>query len=387
MSRANYDSQARHDIVITLYKRGKSIEYCAKICGYSRDYIRQLLTKEGLWETLPQIVERKERKVIEMIRDGYNDIEIAEAVGYKGTSRIFHIAKENGLKVITSKAQEKESLREAMRTYKAEGHSHSEVAEKFGVNMSLTLVYCKGIAKQRLSPEEQSKRSKEQQQKTLAQREEKACQQISQKGYEYVGGYVDTDSFVTIRCPKCGTVFERSMVSIRHNQSIVCPGCAEKAKEEKKRQKAEAKERERQARKEERQERKRAEEERKKAEKLHPCPVCGTPTTRGKYCSQRCANRVVNAKKEAKRRAKIERVLVDKDISLYKLYKRDHGICYLCGGRCDWNDKEVREDGTTVVGYNYPSIDHVIPLAKGGEHSWANVKLAHVICNIHKRDN
>lgn len=379
MSRSNYDSQARHDIAITLYKRGKTLEYCAKICGYGKDYIRQLLTKEGLWETLPKTAERKERKILEMIQNGYNEVEIAEAVGYKGTSAIFRIAKENGLKVITSKKQDKEKRNKRIVELKIKGYTREQIAEMLGVSATIVTVYAKGINPQTSSPEEQSRLAKEQHQKTLRERENKARQQIAQKGYEYVGGYVDTDSFVTIRCPRCGAVFERSMVSIRHNQSIVCPGCAEKAKEEKERQKAEAKERAKKEKEARRQER--------KEQNLHPCPVCGTPTTRNKYCSQRCANRVINAKKEAKRRAKIERVLVDEDISLYKLYKRDHGICYLCGGRCDWNDKEVREDGTTVVGHSYPSIDHVIPLAKGGEHSWANVKLAHIICNIHKSDN
>ena len=32
------------------------------------------------------------------------------------------------------------------------------------------------------------------------------------------------------------------------------------------------------------------------------------------------------------------------------------------------------------------SKDHIIPLAKGGEHSWDNIQLAHRICNSLKAD-
>ena len=35
---------------------------------------------------------------------------------------------------------------------------------------------------------------------------------------------------------------------------------------------------------------------------------------------------------------------------------------------------------------NYPTIDHVMPLAKGGMHSWDNVRLAHHGCNSAKGD-
>ena len=36
----------------------------------------------------------------------------------------------------------------------------------------------------------------------------------------------------------------------------------------------------------------------------------------------------------------------------------------------------------------YPNIDHIVPLSKGGEHSYANVQLTCRSCNCHdKRDN
>ena len=76
----------------------------------------------------------------------------------------------------------------------------------------------------------------------------------------------------------------------------------------------------------------------------------------------------------------------DNDISLEKLFKRDHGTCYLCGMVCDWLDGEDR-NGMFVAGVHYPSIDHVVPVAKGGTHTWDNVKLACRGCNTKKRDS
>ena len=42
---------------------------------------------------------------------------------------------------------------------------------------------------------------------------------------------------------------------------------------------------------------------------------------------------------------------------------------------------------TFISGNNYPSIDHVIPVSKGGTHTWDNVKLAHRHCNTMKSND
>lgn len=44
-------------------------------------------------------------------------------------------------------------------------------------------------------------------------------------------------------------------------------------------------------------------------------------------------------------------------------------------------------DNNFIVGYDYPSIDHVIPISKGGTHTWDNVRLAHHHCNSIKKDS
>ena len=112
----------------------------------------------------------------------------------------------------------------------------------------------------------------------------------------------------------------------------------------------------------------------------HPHP---STVTCSKECSRKRKNRVSKILEGSRIN---KRNLVDKGITLKKLYKRDKGKCYLCGDVCDFNDMEITTHGHYIVGPTYPSIDHVKPLSKGGKHSWRNVKLTHHSCNTHKND-
>lgn len=47
---------------------------------------------------------------------------------------------------------------------------------------------------------------------------------------------------------------------------------------------------------------------------------------------------------------------------------------------------EKRETPCTYCGKPGTHIDHVVPLAKGGMHSWDNIVLACKTCNLSKRD-
>jgi 5-methylcytosine-specific restriction endonuclease McrA len=51
------------------------------------------------------------------------------------------------------------------------------------------------------------------------------------------------------------------------------------------------------------------------------------------------------------------------------VFDRDGGLCGLCGEPVD----PTRYD-----------LDHIVPLKHGGEHSYANVQLAHPVCNMRK---
>lgn len=71
----------------------------------------------------------------------------------------------------------------------------------------------------------------------------------------------------------------------------------------------------------------------------------------------------------------------DTSITLEKLRERDNDICQICGGVVD--DKDIKD---RHIRKKYPTLDHIIPLSKGGAHSWDNIQLAHMSCNAGKCD-
>lgn len=114
-------------------------------------------------------------------------------------------------------------------------------------------------------------------------------------------------------------------------------------------------------------------------EREKKCVVCGEWfTAKSKIqicCSPECSRKRDNAQHDH-RIAKNGKP--DASITLSRLYRRDGGICKICG-------KELSFDIDPQSG-DYPSIDHIIPLAKGGLHQWDNVQLACRRCNWEKGD-
>lgn len=78
-----------------------------------------------------------------------------------------------------------------------------------------------------------------------------------------------------------------------------------------------------------------------------------------------------------RRRAQKFAVVVEKFTSL-EIYERDGWICQICGVSVDPALKSP--DGASA------SLDHIVPLAKGGAHTRANTQLAHLTCNVRKSD-
>lgn len=68
------------------------------------------------------------------------------------------------------------------------------------------------------------------------------------------------------------------------------------------------------------------------------------------------------------RRARFHEVFVEKVIP-QEVFLRDYGICYLC---------------QLPVSVSAFHLDHVIPISRGGTHSYANVKITHPLCNLAK---
>lgn len=80
--------------------------------------------------------------------------------------------------------------------------------------------------------------------------------------------------------------------------------------------------------------------------------------------------RHVKTSLQAERRARLRGATVER-VDRLIVYERDGGICGIC---------------KAPVPIDRFHLDHIVPLAKGGEHSYANTQPAHPRCNESKRD-
>lgn len=108
------------------------------------------------------------------------------------------------------------------------------------------------------------------------------------------------------------------------------------------------------------------------ANNINICDVCGAIVFRRKRCAK-CAKATDNARHDKRlyRNGK-----PDLSVTLEKVYERDHGICRICNSFIIF--------GNDTNAGNYPSIDHIKPLSKGGLHRWDNVQLVCRKCNWEK---
>ena len=105
------------------------------------------------------------------------------------------------------------------------------------------------------------------------------------------------------------------------------------------------------------------------------------------YCSKKCSTKHYKTGSIADRLRGCGRSGEYRDcISLDDVIERDGGICYLCGCETSKDDCWHDVNGYHVCGDTYPTRDHVIPIARGGTHTWDNVRLACRRCNSLKND-
>jgi len=126
------------------------------------------------------------------------------------------------------------------------------------------------------------------------------------------------------------------------------------------------------------------------------CKECGEEITteygnkKSVFCCQGCAKRyehklrcstvehkIQKAEQTRRRKKQLKEQFVE-CVNYDLLYERDKGVCQICGLPALY-DKHADWDWSG-------SIDHIIPLSRGGEHSMMNCQLSHRICNSIKLD-
>lgn len=112
------------------------------------------------------------------------------------------------------------------------------------------------------------------------------------------------------------------------------------------------------------------------------CAECGVLHTteygspRSRFCSNACMRRNLKRIGKQRRRAAARAGRVDL-VDAIHVFERDGWRCHICG----------RETPRQRRGTNHrraPELDHIIPLAKGGEHSYSNTACACRECNGRK---
>lgn len=361
------DKKVRDEIIIELRKDGKTYKHIAAIVGCKSDGpVLRVCQKAGLGGTASW----KEKKYAEYKK--YWGL----GCSIKSICEMFNVSETTVRNALGIHRDKKEVSEERIVELKQQGYNSKEIAAILGVTQECVKYRCRklGLVKKR-DPGEPMAIYK--------------AKQL--EDFEYLGGYSGSDGWLVLRCKKCGCEFNASCVTIRKDEDISCPICRAALKQVQWRLERTG----RQVKSEAALIDKMLEQLAKDCgedlqqfndcAKIHLCKNCGRYTD-GIYCSDKCKKNYSNRVHDQRRRAKIKGALVDKDIELMALYHRDNGVCHICGGLCDLSDYWLTEDGNFVAGEGYPSIDHVIPLSKGGKHSWENVKLAHKYCNTIKRD-
>lgn len=113
------------------------------------------------------------------------------------------------------------------------------------------------------------------------------------------------------------------------------------------------------------------------------CLLCGivlTAPRRRRYCTPECAHAAKSrtARDHDHRRRALKRGATAEAVDRRAVFERDGWRCGICGESID-----------STLRYPDPasaSVDHVLPLAAGGSHTYANVQAAHLSCNSAKRD-
>lgn len=118
-----------------------------------------------------------------------------------------------------------------------------------------------------------------------------------------------------------------------------------------------------------------------------PCVYCGAeftpPVGHGgkRLCSLTCQRRQkrdVHRASKQMRRAQTRGAPNIERVYRKRIFERDGYLCLLCGRPLAMDEQVPHPDA--------PTIDHVLPLSRGGAHTPANVQAAHFMCNSRKHN-
>lgn len=109
------------------------------------------------------------------------------------------------------------------------------------------------------------------------------------------------------------------------------------------------------------------------------CVICGTafiqkhdPRHKAHCCSAECSRKASRHRRRDRERTSAK----TKPVYRRKVYERDGWRCRLCGKRLNRKAK--------VPHPSAPTIDHILPIALGGTHTYENIFAAHFRCNSAK---
>lgn len=114
---------------------------------------------------------------------------------------------------------------------------------------------------------------------------------------------------------------------------------------------------------------------------VRQCPGCKQPKQfSGTYCSTDCYRqsdhgKLIRRQGKHRRRARMHNARIE-EVDPLVIAKRDKYKCHICRKRVNMN--------LDVQDMYSPTMDHLIPISLGGDHSYANIRLAHRICNSRK---
>ena len=92
-----------------------------------------------------------------------------------------------------------------------------------------------------------------------------------------------------------------------------------------------------------------------------------------KYCCKKCADKSQRRTAKQKRRARLKQARIE-TVDSNLVFARDSWRCQICLTK---TPKEKRGLGVC----NSPELDHIVPLSKGGDHSYANTQCLCRRCN------